>query len=63
MKTNWFDKKVLIGKKSKLYKRRQLMRSYIIDWNEYTQEEQELIVKNIKQLLTDRNIKINTKGR
>ena len=27
------------------------------------QEEQELIVKNIKQLLTDRNIKINTKGR
>ena len=24
------------------------------------QEEQELIVKNIKQLLTDRNIKINT---
>lgn len=38
-----FDQKVLIGRKSELYQRRQLLRQYIIDWDYYTEEEKEYI--------------------
>ena len=42
-----FDKNVLIGRKSELYQRRQLLRQYIIDWDYYTElEKQEIIIKN-----------------
>ena len=39
-----FDNGVLLGKKSELYKRRQLLRQYIIDWDFYTDEEKEIII-------------------
>ena len=34
-----FENGVLLGKQSELYQRRNLMRQYIIDWNEYTDDE------------------------
>ena len=34
-----FEDGVLLGKQSELYQRRNLMRQYIIDWNEYTDDE------------------------
>lgn len=41
-----FDNKVLIGRKSELYKRRQLLRQYTLDWDLYTELEKEEIIKN-----------------
>ncbi|MDD6223655.1 MAG: hypothetical protein PUB18_01485, partial [bacterium] len=38
-----FEKGVLLGKTSKLYQRRQLLRQYIIDWDLYSLEEKEMI--------------------
>ena len=34
-----FENGVLLGRQSELYQRRNLMRQYIIDWNEYTDDE------------------------
>ena len=39
-----FNNKVLLGRKSELYKRRQLLRQYIIDWDYYTDLEKENII-------------------
>ena len=42
-----FDQGVLLGKKSELYQRRQLLRQYIIDWDYYSeQEKQETVIDN-----------------
>ena len=42
-----FDHGVLLGKKSELYQRRQLLRQYIIDWDYYSeQEKQGAIIDN-----------------
>ena len=38
-----FDKGVLLGRQSELYKRRQLLKQYIIDWDYYTDMEKESI--------------------
>ena len=40
-----FENDVLLGEQSELYQRRNLMRQYIIDWNEYTDTEK---IKAIK---------------
>ena len=52
----YFDKKVLLGRKSELYKRRQLLRQYIIDWDYYTEEEKEVI--KLKNKFTKEEIDI-----
>lgn len=36
-----FDQGVLLGRQSELYKRRQLLRQYIIDWDYFTDEEKD----------------------
>lgn len=36
-----FDKGVLVGRQSELYKRRNELRQYIIDWDYYSEEEKE----------------------
>jgi len=42
-----FDQNLLLGRKSELYKRRQLLRQYIIDWDYYTeQEKKQIIIQN-----------------
>src|SRR5699024_7427507 len=42
-----FENGVLLGRQSKLYQRRNLMRQYIIDWKEYSDSEKvEVIRKN-----------------
>ena len=38
-----FDKGVLLGRQSELYKRRQLLKQYIIDWDYFTDIEKEAI--------------------
>ena len=43
-----FDEKVLIGRSSELYKRRQLLRQYCIDWNYFTKSEKIAAVKKHK---------------
>jgi len=39
----YFEKGILLGEKSDLYKRRELLRQYIIDWDYYTEEEKESV--------------------
>ena len=41
-----FDQGVLLGKKSKLYQRRQLLRQYTIDWDLYTDEEKQEMIRS-----------------
>jgi len=54
-----FDKNVLLGRKSELYMRRQLLRQYIIDWDSYTEDEKQQII--IKHQFKEEEIeKINT---
>ncbi len=36
-----FEEGILLGEKSDLYKRRELLRQYIIDWDYYTEEEKQ----------------------
>ena len=43
-----FENGVLLGRQSELYKRRNLLRQYIIDWNEYNKAEKESISKSNK---------------
>lgn len=38
-----FDQGVLLGRQSELYKRRQLLRQYIIDWDYYSDEEKDAL--------------------
>ena len=35
----YFEEGILLGEKSELYRRRELLRQYIIDWDYYTEEE------------------------
>ena len=37
----YFEEGILLGEKSDLYKRRELLRQYIIDWDYYTEEEKQ----------------------
>ena len=41
-----FDQGVLLGKKSELYQRRQLLRQYTIDWDLYTDEEKQEMIRS-----------------
>ena len=52
----YFDNKVLLGRKSELYKRRQLLRQYIIDWDYYTEEEKQVI--KLRNKFTEEEINI-----
>lgn len=40
-----FENGVLLGRQSELYQRRNLMRQYIIDWNEYSDDEKIEVIK------------------
>ena len=39
----YFEEGILLGEKSELYRRRELLRQYIIDWDYYTEEEKEVV--------------------
>ncbi|HIR49507.1 MAG TPA: hypothetical protein IAB35_05960 [Candidatus Faecimonas gallistercoris] len=56
-----FENGVLLGKQSELYQRRNLMRQYIIDWNEYSDSEKRELIKENKFTIPEVEYMENTR--